>query len=195
MATLVKEWKNVKGYEKFYKVSNYGEVKAKRRVVYGIVDGEQQPTHVTKEKILTPINHGNRYLYISLTDEYGQKKNHYIHRLVAEAFIANPNNLPQVNHLDYDRANNKVTNLEWCSCKENTRYSLCNQPHTHNICFTNTGYKFISIRNIKGTKKYRVSIKNKSFKCDKSFYTLEEALNYRNTVAEEIGIECNDNIN
>lgn len=190
MPVLIKEWKNVKDYEKFYKVSNYGEVKAKRRVVYGIVDGEQQPIYVAKEKLLSLVNHGDGYLYVSLTDEYGQKKNHYIHRLVADAFIPNPNNLPQVNHLDYDRTNNKVTNLEWCCALDNIRFSLKNQPKTRR-CYSSTGYKWIYKRG----SRYRVGMQINGKRIDKCFITLDAALNYRNIIAKEEGIECKDNIN
>lgn len=191
MGTLIKEWRNIKGLEHLYKISNYGEVKAKRRVVYDIVDGERQPVYVTKERLMKPFDNGNGYLVITLSIDDGSRKNFYIHRLVAEAFLPNPDNLPQVNHLDYDRKNNRVTNLEWCSALENARYSLCNQPIIRNVCSTSTGYKYIGIRN----NKYRVGIKIKGMHTDKCFNTLQEAIDYRNRVMEEMGIECKDNIN
>ncbi|MBL1621260.1 endonuclease, partial [Klebsiella pneumoniae] len=59
--------------------------------------------------------HKNGYLYVSL----GRKKIISIHRLVAEVFIPNPNNLPQINHKDEDKTNNRVENIEWCNCKYN----------------------------------------------------------------------------
>lgn len=191
MSVLIKEWKNIVGYETLYKVSNYGEVKSKRRVIYDIIDGERQPVSVAPEKIMTPIDHGNGYLYITLTDENGQRKNFYIHRLVAEAFLPNPDNLPQVNHLDYDRKNNKATNLEWCSISENVRHSLCNQPKTRK-CFSTTGYKYLYMRG----NRYRVGMRLGNGKTlDKSFNSLEEALEYRNLVAKEYDIELKDNTN
>ena len=195
MACITKEWKNITGYETLYKVSNYGEVKAKRRVVYDIVDGERQPVSVTKEKLMSLIDHGNGYVYVTLCDENGQRKNFYVHRLVAEAFLPNPDNLPQVNHLDYDRKNNKVTNLEWCTSTENVRHSLCNQPLTRKSCHTNTGYKYITKRGSKYSKPFRVCIKVMDKRADKPFRTLQEAIDYRNTVAKELGIEIKDNIN
>lgn len=193
MGNFYKEWKNIKGYETLYKVSNYGEIKAKRRVIYKIIDDERQPIFVTKEKIMSPVNHGNGYLYITLIDEFGNRKNHYVHRLVAEAFIPNPNNLPQVNHRDYDRKNNKVTNLEWCSSLENIRHSRCNQPRFHETSKKSFGYKYIGIKN----GKYRVNIRidKGKHKFDKMFKTLEEAISYRDTVLRGLGIEIKDNIN
>lgn len=189
---ITKEWRNIEGYEKLYKVSNYGEVKAKRKVIYDMIDGELQPIYVAPEHLLTPTDNGNGYEIVGLIGEDRQRKNHYVHRLVAKAFIPNPDNLPQVNHLDYDRKNNKVTNLEWCTASENTRYSVCNQPLTHDWPRSSTGYKYILVKR----GKYRVSMPwSKTKRIDKCFKTFEEALNYRNMVAKEIGIEIKDNNN
>ena len=110
-------WKDIKDYEGLYQVSNWGRVKS---LCFG------------KEKMLQPVKHKNGYLYVSL----GRKKIISIHRLVAEAFIPNPNNLPQVNHKDEDKTNNfvgtpendyKDGNLEWCDCKYNINYGTHNK--------------------------------------------------------------------
>lgn len=66
-------------------------------------------------KVLKPCNNGNGYLYVSL----GRKNHRYIHRLVAEAFIPNPDNLPQIDHIDTDKTNNNVSNLRWVTRKQN----------------------------------------------------------------------------
>ncbi len=71
---ITKEWKNIEGYEKFYKVSNYGEVKAKRRVVYNMIDGELQPISVTPEHLITPTDNGNGYKIVGLIGEDKKKK-------------------------------------------------------------------------------------------------------------------------
>lgn len=189
---ITKEWKNIEGYEKFYKVSNYGEVKAKRRVVYDMIDGELQPISVTPEHLITPTDNGKGYKIVGLIGEDKKRKNYYVHRLVATAFIPNPHNYPQVNHLDYDRANNKITNLEWCTASDNAQYSSCNHPLTHDWTRSSTGYKYIQVKR----DKYRVSMPwSKTKRIDKCFKTFEEALNYRNMVAKEIGIEIRDNNN
>lgn len=70
---------------------------------------------------MKPQNHGN-YLKVSLTAKNGKIKQENIHRLVALAFIENPNNLPFVNHKDEDKHNNNVDNLEWCDAKYNNTY-------------------------------------------------------------------------
>lgn len=189
---ITKEWKNIKGYECLYKVSNYGEVKAKRKVIYDIIDGEMQPSYVAKEHIMKPFDNGNGYLVVSLIGDDGTKKNHYIHRLVADAFLPNPNGLPQVNHLDYDRKNNKVNNLEWCSAVENARYSICNRPKIRTGYRSSTGHRFIYMRG----DKYRVSIQTKDGRnTDKRFDSLQEAIEFRNRILGEKGVEYKDYFN
>ena len=187
---ITKEWKNIKGYEKFYKVSNYGEVKAKRKVIYEVIDGEMQPSYINPEHLLTPTDNGHGYSIVGLIDSNGNRVNHYVHRLVAEAFIPNPDCLPQVNHIDYDRKNNKVTNLEWCTAAENTHHSLCNQPKTRNCCNSGTGYKYIYFRG----SRYRVSMPPVDGKrMERTFKNFGDALWWRNTVARENGYVLKDN--
>ena len=109
-------WKDVKGYEGLYKVSNLGRVKAlERKITYS--NGAE---HIYPEKIKNQVNSCG-YLAVSLCKD-GKPKQIKVHRLVAEAFLPNDNNLPQVNHKDEDKHNNNVENLEWCSAKYNCGY-------------------------------------------------------------------------
>ena len=100
-------WKPIKGWEGLYEVSNLGNVKS---------------FHKGKELILKPRKKPNGYLQVILQDN-GIKKCVHIHRLVAQAFIPNPDNLPTVNHIDENKENNRVDNLEWMTTKDNTTYS------------------------------------------------------------------------
>lgn len=100
----MEEWKNVIGYEGLYEVSNKGNVRNVRR------------NTLLK---LSKTNYG--YIQVHLYKN-GIRTGLRVHRLVAEAFIPNPDNLPQVNHKDEDKTNNNVTNLEWCTVKYNTNY-------------------------------------------------------------------------
>lgn len=103
----MEEWRDIKDYEGFYQISNLGRVKSFKN--------KKHP------KLLTICMDSSQYLYVGLS-LHGKTKNHRIHRLVAQAFIPNPENKPQVNHKDEDKTNNKVENLEWMTAKENANY-------------------------------------------------------------------------
>lgn len=122
-------WKPIKGYEDYYEVSNLGRVRSKDRIIYRTKKGFQHKPGI----IMNPTGNGNGYLIVPL-NRHGKRKNHYVHRLVAEAFIDNPKCKPQVNHLDHNRKNNNAENLEWVTCTENIRYSahLVRHPRFNN---------------------------------------------------------------
>ena len=115
------EWRDVVGYEGLYQVSNMGRVKSlSRRIVYK--DGREYnyPSKVMKnQKVSTG------YRSVTLYRVNG-KKQYYVHRLVAETFIPNPNNLSDVNHKDGCKTNNILSNLEWCSHSDNQKHAYKN---------------------------------------------------------------------
>lgn len=119
----IEEWKDVPGYLGYYQISNLGRVKSlNRTIVYS--PSKFYPNgrvRVLKEKILTPSvdKKGYEFAQLFINGNYRSKK---IHRLVAEVFIPNPNNLEQVNHKDENKKNNKVSNLEWCTLIYNINY-------------------------------------------------------------------------
>lgn len=108
-------WKDVVGYEGFYQVSNLGNVKSLDRELVN----SKGVTSFRKGKILKPQKCTNKYFFVNL----GARKPNLIHRLVALAFVPNENDLPQVNHIDGDRTNNRYDNLEWVSCSDNHKHS------------------------------------------------------------------------
>ena len=110
-------WKEIDGYPN-YMVSNLGNVKSLERVIMKS-NGKRQ---TIKETIRKGVKDKDGYLIVTLYDEYHNMKNIKIHRLVAQAFIPNPNNLPEVNHKDEDKTNNNVDNLEFCTTRFNLTY-------------------------------------------------------------------------
>lgn len=105
-------WKTIKDYEE-HEVSNLGRVK------------NLNYHRTKKEGILRPVSNGRGYLTVILYKN-GKSKKFLVHRLVAEAFLPNPDNLPEVNHKDEDKTNNRVENLEWCDRKYNINYGKRN---------------------------------------------------------------------
>lgn len=100
-------WKDIEGYENLYQVSNLGNVRSLRH---------------TKPHLITQTKNRNGYLQVALSICSNKLKKFYVHRLVAQAFIPNPNNLPQVNHKDENKLNNRAENLDWCTPKFNINY-------------------------------------------------------------------------
>lgn len=106
----VEIWKPIAGYEGLYEVSNLGRVKS-------------LPRKTSTGGIMKPSTTVWGYLMCALWKD-GKGKSFSVHRLVAEAFIPNPGNKPTVNHIDCNKKNNHVDNLEWCTQTENVRHSV-----------------------------------------------------------------------
>lgn len=102
-------WRDIPGYLGLYQVSNFGRVLS-----------------LITNRILKFNNAGKGYLQVTLCKD-GIQKNYLVHRLVAMTFIQNPNNLPQVNHRNEVKTDNRVENLEWCSCKYNMNYGTARE--------------------------------------------------------------------
>lgn len=110
-------WKPIKDYEGLYEVSNLGNVRSLDHMRKISGNGE----YLQKGKVLKNIKNNSGYIRVTLSKE-GKRKNKHIHRLVAEAFIPNPNNLSCINHKDENPLNNNVNNLELCTRKYNDNY-------------------------------------------------------------------------
>ena len=111
-------WKDIKDYKGLYQVSNLGRVKALEKYVTRRKCGIKHFTEI----IMKPASDKDGYLSVTF-NVHNKAKTFKVHRLVAEAFIPNPNNYPQVNHKDENKANNNVENLEWCTAKYNLDYN------------------------------------------------------------------------
>jgi|LGVE01.1.fsa_nt_gb hypothetical protein len=114
---MIEIWKDVKGYEGLYKISNLGNLLS---LVF-------KNNKVTKKRKLVKKTFLDKKGYLrTVITKNKIKKNFFIHRLVAIAFIPNPNNKPHINHKNLIRTDNKVENLEWCTQKENIHHFLQN---------------------------------------------------------------------
>lgn len=115
---MIEQWKDVIEYEGLYQVSNMGRVKSLARFRSTPIGKDRWYS----ERILKAGTHSNGYKFVSLRPIKTQT-NWSVHRLVAEAFLPNPENKLTVNHKDSDRANNKLENLEWATYSENIHHA------------------------------------------------------------------------
>lgn len=105
-------WKEIKGYEGCYDVSSFGRIKSHYK-------------NIIRKPKLWCLHENGKWTYHTITlKKKGQRSTKKIHRLVAEAFIPNPDNKPQVHHIDFDTTNNRVENLMWATHYENAQHSL-----------------------------------------------------------------------
>lgn len=118
-------WKDIPNYEGLYQASNLGRIRSLDREQY--VGSKNQYckfnyTRKLKSKIIKPKTTKDNYYEVTLTKN-NEKKFIRVHRLIAMTFIPNPNNYPVINHINYNRFDNRVENLEWCTVWYNNRYS------------------------------------------------------------------------
>lgn len=167
---------NVRGE---YQISNYGNVK--RTKIFKAGFGR---TYILEqEKMLTPFDNGHGYKVVGIPIQDGEKiktKNFYVHRLVAQAFIENPQNKTEVNHKNYNRSDNRVENLEWCTSVENVNYSKIHQRHPVK--------KASGIRYKKGKYEVEISHGGTLHYCGR-YWEYEDALKARINKLKELGVE------
>ena len=132
---------DIEGYEGLYQISNLGNVKSFKSV--------------SKNKILKPVLRKGYATVILRKNKVN--KIHSIHRLLATAFISNSDNLPEVNHIDGNKLNNNLSNLEWCTHLENMRHAF-NSGLVERKPLTDEQKKYISIRTKEGMRKRKEAL-------------------------------------
>ena len=118
----VEIWKDYKDYEGLYQASNIGRMRSLDRWV----SSKNGSMRFIKGRILKLFNNNQGYLHVVLSKN-NKVKAYLVHRIIAETFLPNTDNLPCVNHKDEDKTNNSVENLEWCDAKYNSNYGTRNE--------------------------------------------------------------------
>lgn len=150
MQSFTEEWRPVKGYEGLYEVSNFGKV---RSLDHMASNGVCEILYKGRE--LKPFLDGRKhYLQVVLSNGNTCKIKKLLHRLVAEAFIPNLENKPEVNHINGIKTDNRAINLEWVSSKENKAHAIKNG-------YYNT-QKFKTRKSINGSKAFCINGETKS---------------------------------
>jgi len=151
-------WKPVKGYEGLYEVSSAGRVR--------------------REELLTFWEHnGKQPYYMVGLSRNGKVKKHLVHRLVAEAFIPNPDKLPQVNHKDGNVHNNSVENLEWISNAGNTKHAYENYLRKKHVRWVYDGEKYITLRSL--CFKLGLNYKKVHYRINSLGWDFQRAIDYK----------------
>lgn len=116
-------WKPVVGFEGIYEVSNFGKVQSLDRMVRHVSKSGRVGERLFPGRVLKLVDHTHGYKSAVLCDS-PKRSALLIHRVVAEAFIPNPDNLPWINHKDANKSNNRVDNLEWCTPSDNMQHAM-----------------------------------------------------------------------
>lgn len=119
-------WKNIKGYENLYQVSNLGRIKRLRGFIYKKNHTENKIKYIKQEKILKTFVNSRGYFVVTL-HKNGNPKQYQLHRLIALSFIDIIEGRPCVNHKNGKKTDNRISNLEWVTIKENSQHSFDNE--------------------------------------------------------------------
>lgn len=184
-------WKDVIGYEGLYQVSNLGNVRSLDRE---IAPNNRVP-YWRKGKICKQSKSNLGYMTVGFTVN-NVKVSKYVHRLVAEAFIDNINDYPQVNHIDGDKTNNRVDNLEWCTNSQNHTHASkngLNKLHLHRVAYSGekNGRSLLTKEQVLEIKQKYIPYKYSAKKLAKEYNVSESCITHilNNTSWKKISIK------
>lgn len=139
-------WKDITGYEGLYQISNTGIIRSHDRLI--VIPPNPKSTYgfsyIKKGQIIKQITDKSGYMKVLLYDKNSNRKNAFVHKLVAIEFVDNTDNLPQINHKDENKSNNCVSNLEWCTAKYNTNYGTCIKKRSEKQIYNNNRVKAVA---------------------------------------------------
>lgn len=165
-------WKDLKGYENIYQVSNLGRVKSLSRYVYN-----GKGYYLKKEKICCQRQNKKGYLMVDLVKHGNNISRPFlVHRLVAIAFIENIHSKPQINHIDGNKQNNNVENLEWCDNSQN-------QKHAYKLGLNKRSENA-------GREKRPVCLYNSNMDLIKEFNSIAETTRWLNCASSNVRLCC-----
>ena len=132
MSKLIEEWKDIKGYEGLYQVSDWGNVKSLPRLSKRTSSRHRGTSILIEERIIKQSLQTSGYRVVGLNKD-GKNKQFQVHRLVAEAFIPNPDDKPEIDHINTIRTDNRVENIRWCTHIENMNNPITLLKKSKNI--------------------------------------------------------------
>jgi hypothetical protein len=162
-------WSKIKETNYRYSISTYGNVKKE----FEIIERSNKRKQVLKEKIIKPIANKYGYLKVRCSIDSCKVKNIYIHKLVARYFVNNLDNKPQVNHIDGNKTNNNVNNLEWVTAKQNVQHAW-NLGLSKSHSFKKIEINGIAFNSILSASKYLKIDRNTLTKCIKKGYYINK---------------------
>lgn len=174
-------WKSIKGYEGIYEISNTGKVKSLQREYEnsGSYSGK-----IKRKEIIIKQNVNRLGYHVVTLSKNGVRKFHIVYRLVAFAFLENPNSFKEVNHKDLNKSNNNVENLEWCDRKYNVN-------HFYYYSNKSSKYKGVSFQKCRNKWVAYIDINNKRFSLGR-FNSEEEANKYRLDFINKLNKQTNE---
>ena len=166
---MTEVWKDIKGYEGYYQISNLGRVKSLFRIVPHKLKGKKTiPEKILKQCISSPG------YYATVLTKNSKGKSTRIHRLIAFHFIANPENKPEINHKKTIKTDNRIENLEWVTRKENIAHAIRHGLWENNL----KSRAKLTIKEVKEIRKSKLTRKEIATKYNVSIYAIKDVQNY-----------------